>query len=456
MLKTNDEKNNLLNSQNSQSKNKELKQKVQMNTNIKNADNKNYKNYNNISNNFQNINKIKNKTFNINDKIKKGNLFYNKSNRNLSVNKSIKKEYFKSNSNHKYNKQNHINYINKEKNINNNNNNDDLNENDNKNIPSHNIIISDLLMRTENFFNNLGLYLKKDNTEKKKLKKIKKNELIFISNELKEQIDNNKKRYEDGVKKNNKIFNNHHKNNIIEEENNYTTDDLNIMENYSEINNNLNLKKKPLKNNKSYNNMNDINVSSNNSKLIEHNIKVYYKKNKNKKMVSDEIIQTFNILDKDEQKEKEKEKEIEIKNEKTIGKLELSETKKKDITILPYLSPSSSLGNLEVDKNKIKIAEVKPVYPVYPYNRIINLSSLNNNLNYNIHQKFILDMKMSHDDIYNYEQLMNRIKFGTKNKKENYKINNNNYRYGQNLSDKNIFSNKRTVKIKDGKEIFFP
>ena len=108
--------------------------------------------------------------------------------------------------------------------------------------------------------------------------------------------------------------------------------------------------------------MNDINVSSNNSKLIEHNIKVYYKKNKNKKMVSDEIIQTFNILDKDEKKEKEKEKEIEkeIKkeeNEKEIEeKKEINKNIKDEIDLKEILEKallSKKVINIKQSKNKI-------------------------------------------------------------------------------------------------------
>ena len=112
---------------------------------------------------------------------------------------------------------------------------------------------------------------------------------------------------------------------------------------------------------------------------------------------------------------------------------------------MPRLPPSSSLGKLELDKNQIKIAEIKPVFPVYPYNRIDNSARLNNNkFNYNIHKKLILDMKISHDDRYNYEQLMNKIKQETKNKRENFKSNYcYNYRYGQNSSDKNILTNRK-------------
>ena len=53
-------------------------------------------------------------------------------------------------------------------------------------------------------------------------------------------------------------------------------------------------------------------------------------------------------------------------------------------------------------------------------------------------------MKISHDDRYNYEQLMNKIKLETKNKGENFKSNYcYNYRYGQNSSDKNNLTNRK-------------
>ena len=176
-------------------------------------------------------------------------------------------------------------------------------------------------------------------------------------------------------------------------------------------------------NNKSFNSI------ENKSKVIKKNIKVYYKKSKNRKMVSDEIIQTFNI---------------EGNGEKKIN------SEKNKINILPNIS--KSIDKIEQNKNEIKIAEIRPVYPVYPYNRIANLIPLNNSkYNYNIHKKIILDMKdnFSHDNRYNYEQLMNKIKYGIKTKKEN---SSSSYRFLQNSNNKKNVNNWKKVIKKN--EIF--
>lgn len=405
---------------------KDIYPKIPMTKNRNNFDKNNINKIENKNNKLQKnniINDIKSKTLNMNNKIKKEKLF--KTNRKISADKINKKD-FKIYSNQKYTNHSLRNYINKNNIIN-----DNIELDENKNVASHNIIIRNLLMRTENFFNELGLHLDQDNSEKKSSKKAKKNRNDFIEFLQRNNIGD---LFEKDSKKFNKLN--------IKEENKKIKKNSTIFDNYSGVNNNLNSKNISSRNNKSYNNIKD-NKINNESKTIKHNIKVYYKKNKNKKMVSDEIIQTFNILDNYEQKEKENEKEIKKVKEK--GKVAFFPIKNKILPILPRLSPSSSLGKLEFDKNQIKIAEIKPVFPLYPYNRIDNSAPLNNNkFNHNIHKKLILDMKISHDDRYNYEQLMNKIKLETKNKRENFKSNYcYNYRYGQNSSDKNNLTNRK-------------
>ena len=215
---------------------------------------------------------------------------------------------------------------------------------------------------------------------------------------------------------------NNNKNDILENEikNKYN----NVLENYNNININNILSYKNDLNNRSSNSI------ENKSKVVKKNFKFYYKKSKSKKMVNDEIIQTFNIGGKDEKK-------INLKNNKT--------------NILPNIS-SQSIDKIEQNKNEIKIAEIRPVYPVYPYNRIVNLKPSNNSkYNYNIHKKIILDLKdnFSHDNKYNYEQLMNKIKYGIKGKKESSPSS---YRFLPNSIGKNIVNNSKKITKKN--EIF--
>ena len=175
-------------------------------------------------------------------------------------------------------------------------------------------------------------------------------------------------------------------------------DILELLDNIINFDNNqLNRKRNILIYNK-YVNKNDLN--DNYSKIIKKDIKVYYNKNTNDKRVSDAIIQTFNL---------------------STNKQENKKIEQKPNIILPILpSPSPSplseiIEPKEPNKNEAKVAELKPVYPVYPYNRIINLVPLNENkYKYNIHRQMLLDMKddFRHDNRYNYEQLMNKIKYG--------------------------------------------
>ena len=382
------------------------------NENNNNLDNDSEINNNLSQTNFRGCRKIKSKSFKLN---------FNKKSNNLSLNHS--KNDLKNNYKNKAVKYNNNNKLL----INSNNNVNDNDSNSHNNTTSHNIIISDLLIKTEKFFNQLGISLNeknKGNLEKKKYQKIiiKKNSFIEDienknQNEIKEQSIKDIKAKQNLKRENNdKIY---HNSNFIENDNNIIKNRSynNILSkyNYKIIDNNLN------------------------SNVMKYNIKVYNNKDKGKKMVSDEIIQTFNILE----------------NNKQTTKNQI-----KDDIILPYLPPSKEKiefnwnfnpsNNIEMEsnkKNEIKIAEIKPVYPVYPYNRIINFAPLNGNkYNFNIHRKKILDMKedLRHDDRYNYEQIMNKIKLESKNKKINVS---NSYRFKYN--SKNFNKMKKGTKLKE-------
>ena len=296
------------------------------------------------------------------------------------------------------------------------------------------------MLKTENFFNDLGLYLEENNIKNLEKKNNKISNRIgfneaFGFNKPQNNINIKGKKMNIRINKNIFNFENNNKNDIME--NKITNKYKNVLENY----NNLNNKSIGIKKNKSFNNSirkNEINNIENNSNIIKKNIKVYYKKSKNKKMVSDEIIQTFNFEGNDG-------------NDETKTKLE----KNKNNNILPNISQSQSIEKIEQnknDKNGIKIAEIRPVYPVYPYNRIVNLIPSNNSkYNYNIHKKIILDMKdnFSHDNRYNYEQLMNKIKYGIKSRKESPAVG---YNFLPNANNKKIVNNWKKVSKKN--EIF--
>ena len=447
MLEDNNKKYNLLsklNRQNSESKIKKLFPNIHL---VKSRNNSNNKIKLDKESNTNNNSQIKfksyndlNKISNVNCKIKKQNQSSRHSTRSILSNKD-----FKLNSNKKDYNNNRNEYIKSGKTklydniiINDNNQNNDLNNE--KKIASHNIIISDLLLKTENFFNDLGLYLEENNIKNIEKKNNKISNRIGFNGAIgfnKPQNNINIKGKKMNIRINKNIFNfeNNNKNDIME--NKITNKYKNVLENY----NNLNNKSIGIKKNKSFNNSirkNEINNIENNSNIIKKNIKVYYKKSKNKKMVSDEIIQTFNFEGNDG-------------NDETKTKLE----KNKNNNILPNISQSQSIEKIEQnknDKNGIKIAEIRPVYPVYPYNRIVNLIPSNNSkYNYNIHKKIILDMKdnFSHDNRYNYEQLMNKIKYGIKSRKESPAVG---YNFLPNANNKKIVNNWKKVSKKN--EIF--
>ena len=148
---------------------------------------------------FKSYSDLNKKSLNINFKMMKENLSLTHPIKNLNINKSdidissqdISKDFLlKSKSNKNFN---NIKHFNKIKNESYNLKEDTIIDNksqeksDNNNITSHNNIISDLLIKTEDFFNNLGLYLdgnSKNNFDKKNYNKIKINKKDFNNNEI--------------------------------------------------------------------------------------------------------------------------------------------------------------------------------------------------------------------------------------------------------------------------------
>jgi hypothetical protein len=276
-----------------------------------------------------------------------------------------------------------------------------------KNFSSHNEIISDLLNKTEKLFDDLGMFLEQRN--KKLFGNLNENNVI-----------QSKKFLGLATKRNNLMFSpkRYQSKNII---NNYN-DKNSVRLKYNTI-------LSSFKRNKSYATMNSFN------------------ENKNKKSVTDAIIQTLNTSEDNKQSTKEEQEEIQNKKREIKLKSQDSEKKNENNNILPLLSQSIEIT--EPKKMKIKIAEVKKVYPVYPFNRIIKLNpsfDKNNKFNFNIHRKDILDMRdiFRHDDRYNYLQLMNNIKHKSVNKKTSFV---NYYKLKSSLSFKNKKISKSLEKI---------
>ena len=254
------------------------------------------------------------------------------------------------------------------------------------NLSSHNEIISDLLNKTEKFFENLGVFLEERNKK------------YFDGNKNNFKT---KKVYGFTTKRNNLVFNSslYNKRKII---NNYSDKNFISLRNYTILNN--------LNQNKSI------------STINLHN------DDNNKKSVSDAIIQTLNTSDDNKQNIKQEEDQEQQQDQEQIQNKRLKQEEKRyevenrneRNNILPLLT--KSLDIIEPNKREVKIAEVKKVYPVYPFNRIIQLNpslDKNNKYNFNIHRKVLLDMRdvFRHDDKYNYQQLMNNFKYKSVNKK---------------------------------------
>ena len=359
---------------------------------------------------------FKNKTININKNInniiKKGKSCIFQPIKNLNINyKDIgKSSYNKSNDNLLNSDDNNeiitskkkqdINVI---KNIDNTKNQDASCDNDsyiNKNIAEHNVIITDLLNKTENYFSKLGLYLYNKNNKDSQyfdiMKDYYKIKVKKIFNSPKENDDKNDMSYT--KKKINFKFYNNLKN--IKENN--IKHCKSILDNYIEGNNNLKKKSNLKKNFSFYNNSQNIefNIINNNSKILKNNQNNHFNKN-NKKLFMNDIIQTFNI---------EKNNELNIDQDKQAN-IEQN-------NILPILS--TSMEKIDHFSNKIKIAEIRQIYPITCCKKKPNLIPLNNNkYKNNSQRKVLLDIKDNFvkNYKYNYEQIMNKIRYGIMNKK---------------------------------------
>ena len=360
----------------------------------------NFKSYNGLKN--HKLNKyftIKKKRIQINQSEKKLN---EKKNNLISISSSDNKEFLNSiySNNEKITSKFNKDLNDMEKNVDNKSNLD--------NYSSHNEIINDILDKTEKFFDNLGLFLEERNKK------------YFHNLDDKKNFEKKKLRsIDDNININKKLFNNksYIKNNI----NRSDIKDINIINNYNDKSISLKI-----------NNL--LNKNNNNKNNSNYKIKSYVENNNNKKSVTDEIIQTFNILENNEQ------------NNKSEFRQNHNE---KNNNFLPLLSKSTE--EFESIKKEPKIAEVKKVYPVYPFNRIVNLMPLNNNkFNFNVHRKILIDMKeiFRHDDRYNYHQLMNNIKYINNIKKENNVTNNYRLRSSSSNNNKNISKNlEKIIKI---------
>ena len=267
----------------------------------------------------------------------------------------------------------------------------------------HNIRISNLLDNAKNFFNNLENILEVNKPEEipylnpskiyKKLSTVRKKDILFPKAITKKENDISKLY---GRMYNIKILNDDEKNSKIN--NNYSIlINKSIAQNENdEINNN--------------NNMNQDDET------------------KKKKLYNDQIVQTYNIS--------------KYKN------IDIEENNKNNI--LPILN-SNKYNNdnehdQEHDKNDIKIAEIREVYPCYPYNRLINYvinndSTRTNNKN-NKFKNFGFDIKYTQvsNSRYYYEKFLRDIKFGYNDANKKY-MNYNRIRKSSSTNDVNKINN---------------
>ena len=325
------------------------------------------------------------------------------------------------------------------------NSNDDLDYD--KNTPSHNTKITDLLNKTERFFNSLGFYLNENNKKDfinfdkdNNYHKIKINKIDFnkaIRNKKLNGINDNIKNLYIKRKENESEFDNK-KNDLLHK-------------------NKYNLEKDDEKNNNKYIDMmekeSDKNDTNKFSKyLIDREIeKIKNSKNSiynenNDNLFKNSLLKNnwgfiSNLCQTDEKTISNK--KLKYNNNEMINSLNLLEHYKNNenkYNILPPLSSSMDKIKPNRDKNQIKIAEVRRVYPVYPYNRMTNLVPKKNKFNYNVNRKFLFDIvnKFSHDDRYNYEQIMNNIRYLSEKK-----INNINDIYNYNIQKNKSISSKK-------------
>ena len=327
-----------------------------------------YKTRNKIELSNQKIKALKRVNSNFNNKNK-----YNFKNlTNQSITELNNKKYLvKSNSSLKnefmFNSENKI-----DKNLNQN------NENDN----SHKRRISDLLNNAKDFFNNLGNYLEENkpkvipslNANKiyKRLSKEKRKDILFPRT-----IKNKERNI-------NKLYGRLYNIKILEDENKTTisnkTNSFIINKNISKISN-----------------IEDFETKNNNF-TIE-------KKQKN------QIIQTFNI-----QNTNERNKNTSTNNEENKY-YESNITSQKENDIFPVLNSNNFYSNFEYNnKNNIKIAEIREVFPCFPFNRLNKITNSSRTNNKRIkNYKFFYDLRKNFvsDTRYYYEKFLRDIKLGS-------------------------------------------
>ena len=327
-----------------------------------------YKTRNKIELSNQKIKTLKRVNSNFNNKNK-----YNFKNlTNQSITELNNKKYLvKSNSSLKnefmFNSENKI-----DKNLNQN------NEKDN----THKSRISDLLNNAKDFFNNLGNYLEENkpkvipslNANKiyKRLSKEKRKDILFPRT-----IKNKERNI-------NKLYGRLYNIKILEDENKTTisnkTNSFIINKNISKISN-----------------IEDFETKNNNF-TIE-------KKQKN------QIIQTFNI-----QNTNERNKNTSTNNEENKY-YESNITSQKENDIFPVLNSNNFYSNFEYNnKNNIKIAEIREVFPCFPFNRLNKITNSSRTNNKRIkNYKFFYDLRKNFvsDTRYYYEKFLRDIKLGS-------------------------------------------
>lgn len=383
----------------------------------------------------RNENQLKNLDINnnnINKTLKRGQSnFYKirKSNFNSFINQSItelknRKSFMKNNSFFKKNT-----FI-----LNSDNNKQKILKQKNDEDNSHKVKISKLLNNAKNFFNNLGIFLEENKPKEipylnankiyKRLSTVKKKDILFPQT-IKNKQNNINKLY--GRMYSIKILNDENKNNK----------NRSLIVNKSILNHNT-IEEYETKN-------------TNNSADLG-------KKKKGKKSYNDQIIQTFNFIDKDKNNINENVDNynstimnnniniidnnnntinnntnlISDNNEQNINEESKSDydnniftnKRKENFHLpLPLINYGKYKNDIVYDKNKndIKIAEIREIYPCYPYNRIINFtnSTRANNKKYK-NNKFYNDYRFVSNTRYYYEKFLRDIKLSNNDPSESF------------------------------------
>ena len=265
---------------------------------------------------------------------------------------------------------------------------------------THNIKISNLLSNTKDFFNNLENHLKlsKDNANKKIIYK------KISSDKTKDKsYPKTGKNKENGI---DKLYGRMYNMKILNDE---AKNDKNMS---------LTMKKSISTYNNENQNLNYYNVNSKN-------------KITSKKSFNNQIVQTFNSMDNNENNNSTEQKNNNNNNENNNSTEQKNNNKNTDQQNTEYINliNSNILPNVKSnkykynyneepdDKNNIKIAEIKEVFPCYPSNRLLkiihnNKTNINNNKQ-NQFKNYLSDLKnhYSRDSRYYYEKLMNAIKY---------------------------------------------